>query len=73
MKNFSPRGAVHSFADGKVQDTGPLTTKRMETIDDETTAAAQEFIEKQTKDNKPFFVWMNTPPACTCSRMSATP
>ena len=59
-KNFSPRGVIHSFADGKVQDTGPLTTKRMETIDDETTAAAQEFIEKQTKDNKPFFVWMNT-------------
>ena len=60
VKNFSPRGVIHSFADGKVQDTGPLTTKRMETIDDETTAAAQEFIEKQTKDNKPFFVWMNT-------------
>ncbi|WP_441637238.1 arylsulfatase [Cupriavidus sp. 2MCAB6] len=59
-KNFSPRGVIHSFADGKVQDTGPLTTKRMETIDDETTAAAQEFIKKQAKDNKPFFVWMNT-------------
>lgn len=60
MKNFSPRGVIHSFADGKIQDTGPLTTKRMETIDDETTAAAQEFIKKQAKDNKPFFVWMNT-------------
>lgn len=60
VKNFSPRGVLHSFADGKIQDTGPLTTKRMETIDDETTAAAQEFIKKQAKDNKPFFVWMNT-------------
>ncbi|QOT78863.1 arylsulfatase [Cupriavidus basilensis] len=60
VKNFSPRGVIHSFADGKIQDTGPLTTKRMETIDDETTAAAQEFIKKQAKDNKPFFVWMNT-------------
>ncbi|MGO4333201.1 arylsulfatase [Cupriavidus sp. 2TAF22] len=60
VKNFSPRGVIHSTADGKVEDTGPLTTKRMETVDDETTAAAQNFITKQAQANKPFFVWMNT-------------
>ena len=60
VKATSPRGVIHSFADGKIEDTGALTAKRMETIDDETTAAAQEFIEKQAKADKPFFVWMNT-------------
>jgi arylsulfatase len=60
VKHFSPRGVIHSYADGKIEDTGALTTKRMETIDDETTAAAQAFIEKQAKADKPFFVWMNT-------------
>ncbi|WP_420995266.1 arylsulfatase [Cupriavidus sp. 30B13] len=60
VKNFSPRGVIRSTADGKVEDTGPLTTKRMETVDDETTAAAQNFITKQAQANKPFFVWMNT-------------
>lgn len=55
VKATSPRGVIHSFADGKIEDTGALTAKRMETIDDETTAAAQEFIEKQAKADKPFF------------------
>lgn len=58
-KNFSPRGVIHSTSDGKVQDSGPLNRKRMETIDDETGAKAAEFIQKQVKANKPFFVWMN--------------
>jgi len=43
-----------------IEDTGPLTKKRMETIDDETTAAAIDFMQRQTRANKPFFVWMNT-------------
>jgi arylsulfatase len=60
VKNFSPRGVIHSFAGGKVEDTGPLNKKRMETIDDETTAAAQDFIGRQVKAGKPFFIWMNT-------------
>ena len=42
-----------------IEDTGPLNRKRMETIDDETTAAAIDFMSRQTKANKPFFVWMN--------------
>ncbi len=43
-----------------IEDTGPLTKKRMETIDDETTGACIDFMKRQTKEGKPFFVWMNT-------------
>jgi len=63
-KNFGPRGVLHCWADGKggqrIEDTGPLTKKRMETVDDETCAAAQDFIDRAHKDGKPFFVWYNT-------------
>jgi arylsulfatase len=59
LKMYNPRGVIHSFADGKIEDTGPLNIKRMETIDDETSTAAMGFIDKQVKANKPFFVWMN--------------
>jgi arylsulfatase A-like enzyme len=58
-KKFGPRGVIHSFADGKIEDTGPLTRKRMETIDDDIAARAAEFIEKQAKAGKPMFVWVN--------------
>ena len=58
-KKFGPRGVIRSFADGKIEDTGPLTKKRMETIDDETVAAALDFIERQHKAEKPFFCWWN--------------
>lgn len=60
VKANAPRGVIHSYADGRIQDTGPLNTKHMETIDDETTQAAIDFIQRQAKANKPFFVWMNT-------------
>jgi arylsulfatase A-like enzyme len=60
VKNFSPRGVLHTSADGKIEDTGPLTKKRMETIDDETTGAAMDFMDRQVAAKKPFFVWMNT-------------
>ncbi len=60
---YGPRGVIHSWADGKggqkIEDTGPLTKKRMESIDDETVAAAKEFIKKQVDDGKPFFTWWN--------------
>jgi arylsulfatase len=59
LKFYNPRGVIHSFADGKIEDTGPLNRKRMETIDDETTGAAIEHIKKQSQSGKPFFVWMN--------------
>ena len=58
-KKYGPRGVIHSKRDGKIEDTGPLTKKRMETIDDETIAAAIDFIERQTKAKKPWFVWWN--------------
>ena len=60
LKAYSPRGVVKVSADGKIEDTGPLNKKRMETIDDETTAAAIDFMDRQVKQNKPFFIWMNT-------------
>ncbi len=58
-KKFGPRGVIHSFADGKIEDTGPLTKKRMETIDDDVAARAADFIERQHKAGKPLFVWVN--------------
>ena len=62
-EKFGPRGVMHSWADGKggqrVEDTGALTKKRMETIDDESIAATKEFIKKQVADGKPFFTWWN--------------
>ena len=59
-KRFGPRGVIHSYADGKIEDSGPLTKKRMETIDDETSASAIDFIERQAKAGKPFFCWFNS-------------
>jgi arylsulfatase len=59
-KMNSPRGVLKASADGKIEDTGALTKKRMETIDDETTDAAIDFIKRQVDQKKPFFTWMNT-------------
>jgi arylsulfatase A-like enzyme len=59
-KRFGPRGVIHSYADGRITDTGPLTRKRMETVDEEVTSAAMNFMEKAVKDGKPFFVWWNS-------------
>jgi arylsulfatase A-like enzyme len=75
-KNFGPRGVIHSWAADKddptemprwgrvgkqkIEDTGPLTKKRMETCDDEFVAAATDYIKRQSQDDKPFFVWLNT-------------
>jgi arylsulfatase len=60
-KRFGPRGVIHSWAQAggaqKIEDTGPLTRKRMETVDDETSDAAIKFIEAQHAAGKPFFVW----------------
>ncbi|MEV4411066.1 arylsulfatase [Catellatospora sp. NPDC049609] len=62
--NFGPRGVLHCWAlpggGQKIEDTGPLTRKRMETIDDEVFAHAADFIERQAAADTPFFVWFNT-------------
>jgi len=58
-KKFGPRGVIKSTAAGEIIDTGPLTKKRMETIDDETVDATLDFIDRAHKDGKPFFVWWN--------------
>ena len=58
-EKFGPRGVIHSTADGKIEDTGPLTKKRMETIDEETLAAAIDFIKRANAEGKPFYVWWN--------------
>lgn len=60
VKAYKPRGVIKASADGKIEDTGALTSKRMETIDDETVGAALDYIDKHGKGDKPFFVWMNT-------------
>jgi len=59
-KKFGPRGVLHSTSDGKIEDTGPLTKKRMETADSEFLAGSLDFIERAHKAGKPFFVWHNS-------------
>jgi arylsulfatase A-like enzyme len=63
-QHFGPRGVIHSWAQAggtqKIVDTGPLTRKRMETVDEEVTVAALQFMDKAVKDKKPFFVWWNS-------------
>ncbi len=75
-ENFGPRGVIHSWASAdddateqqrfgpvgkqRIEDTGPLNKKRMETIDDEVVEAANDFIGRQAAAGTPFFVWVNT-------------
>jgi arylsulfatase len=59
-KRFGPRGVLHSYADGKIENTGPLNTKRMETVDEEFLTAAKDFINRQHKANKPWFCYFNS-------------
>jgi len=62
-KKFGPRGVLHCWADGKggqkIENTGPLTKKRMETVDDEFLTSAVDFIKRQHAAGVPFFVWFN--------------
>ncbi|MGH7467653.1 MAG: arylsulfatase [Longimicrobiales bacterium] len=75
-ENFGPRGVIHSWATNKddptemerwgkvgkqkIEDTGPLDKKRMETCDDEFIAAAKDFIKRAHASGRPWFVWLNT-------------
>jgi arylsulfatase len=58
-EKFGPRGVIKSFADGDIEDTGPLTKKRMETVDDETVEAALDFIRRNHEAGTPWFCWWN--------------
>ncbi|MFT5042828.1 MAG: arylsulfatase A-like enzyme [Hyphomicrobiaceae bacterium] len=69
-EKFGPRGVIHSYADGRIEDTGPLTRKRMETADDEFRDAAVGFMEKAVEDDKPFFVWLNATRMHVWTRLS---
>ncbi len=59
-EKFGPRGVLRATADGPIEDSGPLTSKRMETADNEFLAASLDFIDRANKAGKPFFVWHNT-------------
>ena len=59
-QKFGPRGVIHSFADGRITDTGPLTKKRMETIDEEVNAKTLDFMQRAKDADKPFFIWWNS-------------
>lgn len=75
LKKYGPRGVIHTFATDKddttedprfgkvgmqtIKDTGPLTKKRMETIDDEIAEKAIDYIKRQVKEGTPFFTWIN--------------
>jgi arylsulfatase len=58
-KRFGPRGVIHSYADGRIEDTGPLTRERMETVDEEFHDAAMDFVDRAHASGKPFFLWYN--------------
>lgn len=59
-KKYGPRGVIHSYANGDVKDSGPLTRKRMETIDEEFLTEAKRFLKDSVSNDKPFFVWFNS-------------
>ncbi|MEM8943285.1 MAG: arylsulfatase [Pseudomonadota bacterium] len=59
-QRFGPRGVISSSADGRIEDSGPLTRKRMETVDEEFLARALEFMGKAHDEDKPFFLWFNS-------------
>ena len=59
-RQYGPRGVIKSTADGKIEDTGPLNIARMPTVDEEFLGAAKDFIGRQARANRPFFVWFNS-------------
>jgi arylsulfatase len=64
IKKYGTRGVIHTWAnpDGtqRIESTGALNKKRMETVDEEITAASLEFLERAKKSGKPFFLWWNS-------------
>jgi arylsulfatase A-like enzyme len=60
VEQFGPRGVIKSTADGQIEDTGPLTVKRMETVDEEFLGGALDFMDRAKAADKPFFLWFNS-------------
>lgn len=69
-EKYGPRGVIKSYADGRIEDTGPMTRKRMETADTEFVTAALDFIDSAHASDTPFFVWMNTTRMHVWTRLS---
>jgi arylsulfatase len=69
-KRYGPRGVIRASADGKIEDTGPMTRKRMETADEEFLGASLDFIERAHKADKPFFIWHNATRMHVWTRLS---
>jgi len=59
-KRYGPRGVIDARADGKIEDTGPLSQKRMETVEEELLGKSLDFMDRSVKADKPFFLWHNT-------------
>ncbi len=59
-EQYGPRGVIRASADGQIEDTGPLTSERMETVDEEFLTATIDFIERQEENDTPWFTWYNT-------------
>jgi arylsulfatase A-like enzyme len=59
-KRFGPRGVIKASADGRIEDTGPLTVKRMETVDQEFLAAALDFMDRKQNAGTPWFCYFNS-------------
>ncbi len=57
---YGPRGVMKSSADGEIQDTGPMTRKRMETADEEFLAGSLNFVDRAHAQKRPFFIWHNS-------------
>jgi len=59
-EQYGPRGVIHSYGDGRIEDTGPLTRLRMETADDEFMEVGLDFMERSVANDQPFFLWFNS-------------
>ena len=70
-ERFGPRGVIRSFADGRIEDTGPLNMKRMETVDEEFLAGALDFMERANAADEPFFLWFNSTRMHVWTRLKA--
>jgi arylsulfatase len=69
-EKYGPRGVLKATAGGKIEDTGPMTKKRMETADVEFLAGTLDFIESANKADKPFFIWHNSTRMHVWTRLS---